>query len=178
MDRMILDDLHKTIDGFNDIFHRKSKEKSNGYSTIDDYIHLSKKYVNSLDVDADTNVELQRYFVKHVEGLYRSTFETEKMLAEVEKFYNTMYGLKASGIFFSIVNPLATGVAAYLVTKNIFASVATAAAVLGLTILERGNALYEYSKNAMNIPGLREYSQKILSELEDRLISIDKLTID
>ncbi len=175
---MRLDDLHRTIEGFNDIFYTKSKEGNNGYATIDDYIHLSKRYVNGLDIDTDTNVELQKYFVKHVEGLYRANFETEKMLAEVEKFDNDMYSLKTFGTFFSIANPLSAGAAAYIMTKNIFVSIGVAAAFLGVTILDRRNTIYVHSKNAMNIPGLREYSQNILSELEDRLISMDKLTID
>jgi hypothetical protein len=177
---MKFNDLGQVVHDYDTLFLNSIRESGKNNLALDDHIFMSKKYVNTLDVDEDTNVELQKYFIKHVESLYRATVEPHilnemiikqkySLSSQVEKNMRKLLG---------VITPALVGLAAYMDTKSIPISVALSAVTFTAIYYGNKNFFDRKSDSLQNIPGTPEYTNKIFYELEDKLIEMNKLTVD
>jgi len=181
---MKLNDLGKVVREYDGVFYNSLREYGKNNLTLDDHIFTSKKYVNTLDVDSETNVELQKYFVKHVEGLHRAVIEPQ-ILCDIIMAHDNSFTSQIDETmrkFLGVMTPTLAGFAAYLDTKNIPVSVAVSALTFTAFYFVNKISSRNYSRNNSNqlskIVGTPEYKNKIFYELENKLIDMGKLTVD
>lgn len=142
--------------------------------SLDDYIHISKKYVATLlSHDDEINVTFQKYMIDHVEGMYKSLVQRDLLKKDILNYTGIFKSKSFASSAVNVLTSTLNGLFAYVMYENVILSVvASTITAVALNYFDRKNIVRMKDEGLAYIPGTKQFESRIFSKLDSDMKTI------